>query len=97
MAAPKGNKFSKGRPKGSKNVATAKVREVFLELLAGRIDSVGEWIDMAAAKDPKDGVDCLLKLAEYCIPKLARVENTGEDGGPLVVKWLDGKRSDDSV
>ncbi len=33
--------------------------------------------------DPKGALDVLIKLAEFCIPKLGRTEVTGENGGPV--------------
>jgi hypothetical protein len=33
--------------------------------------------------DPKGYLDTIGKLAEFCIPKLARSEHVGEDGGPM--------------
>ncbi len=36
--------------------------------------------------DPGKYVECLAKLAEYCIPRLGRQELTGADGGPVVVE-----------
>lgn len=33
--------------------------------------------------DPKGYLDTIGKLAEFCAPKLARSEHTGEDGGPV--------------
>lgn len=33
--------------------------------------------------DPKGALDIMAKFAEFAIPKLGRVEHTGEDGGPV--------------
>ena len=44
--------------------------------------------------DPKGAFDLLLKGAEFCFPKLGRVEHTGEEGGPIVVEILEYKRPD---
>jgi hypothetical protein len=33
--------------------------------------------------DPGKAVDLILKMAEFCIPKLGRQEHVGEGGGPV--------------
>jgi len=33
--------------------------------------------------EPKERLDMIAKLAEYCTPKMARTEHTGEDGGAI--------------
>lgn len=43
------------------------------------------WIAATAKKNPARAAELALALAEYSAPKLARVEQTGEDGGPLRV------------
>lgn len=35
--------------------------------------------------DPGKAADLVLKMAEFCIPKLARSEVSGADGGPIQV------------
>lgn len=60
-------------------------------------DRLREWIDAVAtgnpagrgirarAPNPGRAAELMLALAEYCAPKLARVEQTGAGGGPLRV------------
>jgi len=43
--------------------------------------------DWLAELTAKERFDVLCKLAEYCYPKLARSEVTGQDGGPLIVEF----------
>jgi hypothetical protein len=49
--------------------------------------------DWAQIEDPADRFRLWLAAAEYCYPKLARNEVTGEDGGPVVftIKDADGR------
>lgn len=42
--------------------------------------------------DPGKALDIAMGMAEYHIPKLARMEHTGEDGGPIQVVINDPTR-----
>jgi hypothetical protein len=47
------------------------------------------WLNEVAQEDPYKALDLMNKLSEYHIPKLARTEVTGADGGAQqhVVTW----------
>lgn len=51
MAAPKGNKFSKGRPKGCLNKSTASIKS----MIEGALEELGgqAWLMAKAQEDPK--------------------------------------------
>lgn len=83
----------KGRPKGAVNAVTKEFRETVTKLLEKNSENVGIWLQSVAdgngnpdKADPAKALDLLAKLAEYAAPKLARVEHTGEGGGPVVVR-----------
>lgn len=83
----------KGRPKGSPNKATQDVRKAIAAFAEGTADQFSEWIQTLAygdgdqvKPDPGKAADLWLKAIEYHVPKLGRVEHTGEGGGPLVVE-----------
>lgn len=88
----------KGRPKGIPNKATATVREAIATLLERNADKMDEWLQMVAYGDdslglrpaPDKALDIMQKMAEYHIPKLARTEVTGAEGGDvkIAVTWL---------
>lgn len=71
-----------GRPKGSENRLTGKIRAQFEKLLNDNLDNMKKWIEETAAEDPAKAFDMMLRAGEYVLPKLARVENTGLDGEP---------------
>jgi hypothetical protein len=77
-----------GRPKGSPNKSTAIAREAIAKLADGNADRLQGWLDQIAA-DEKQGPSVAFKLfmdvLEYHVPKLARVEHTGANGGPVVI------------
>lgn len=78
-----------GRPKGSQNKATAKVREAIAKMAEENAENFNYWLSEVALKSPEKACEIYLKAIEYHIPKLARTEVTGNDGKPLevVVGW----------
>ena len=83
-----------GRPKGSPNKATAAVREAIAVFAEGNAHKLQEWLDDVAngvggnKPDPAKAADLYLRAIEYHIPKLARTEMTGVDGGPVQVSGI---------
>lgn len=93
-----------GRQAGTPNKAAAEAREAiarFVDANAGRLQ---EWLDKVANgvydKDAKGNVYAVVlpnpqrafelfqSVIEYHVPKLARTEVTGKDGGPVVSKFV---------
>jgi hypothetical protein len=73
-----------GRPKGSGNKSTANAREAIARFVDGNVDRLNQWLDEVYVKDgPKAAFNCFSDLIEYHVPKLARHEVTGQDGGPM--------------
>jgi len=97
MAANKQSKKTVGRPKGSPNRATADVRAAIAVFAEQGAPKLQEWIERVAEgfgdvkPDPGKAADLYLKAIEYHIPKLARQEHVGADGGDIVhaFKWLE--------
>lgn len=77
MAAPKGNKFSNGRPKGCKNKKTEQ-----WELFSSWMMTAGleRFQEEMAKLEGKDFIVTVKDMMEYFQPKLARTEVTGKDG-----------------
>ena len=86
MPFEKGNKLGNGRPKGAINKATIPIREAFKEFLDHNLPKVQADFDKMA---PKDRVNFIVSMAEYCIPKLARVENYNFDMDAALEKLND--------
>lgn len=68
-----------GRPKGSANKETKKVRDWIGKFLENNTSTLEQDI---MSLDPKDRVNSILSLMEYSVPKLARTElvSDNEDG-----------------
>ena len=74
--------MGKGKPKGAVNKSTQIVREAIANLLERNAPNMDRWLNEVAQDDPYKALDLMNKLSEYHIPKLARTELTGADGGP---------------
>lgn len=103
MAAPdidininRGFGSGKGRPKGAGNKATAELRDTIKWLVIGQTRNVERWFNEVADGAPEKGVKAdpgraislLVQLAEYALPKLARVEHTGNEG-PVQISMIE--------
>lgn len=81
MAA--GKKFG-GRVKGVPNKSTADVRAAIALIAQRNVGKVQAWLE--SIEDPAKRVGLFLDLCEYHIPKLARTEITGKDGGAVIIQ-----------
>ena len=77
-----------GRKPGTPNKATQDVREAIAIFAQANVGSMDAWLKQVAEKDPAKALDLYLRAIEYHLPKLGRMEHTGQDGGPLVVEVL---------
>ena len=83
----------KGRKAGVPNKVTADVRAAIAVFAAANVESMQQWIATVAEGDPRRDIkadpgkalDLYLRALEYHIPKLARSEITGKDGGNLTL------------
>ena len=81
------------RPKGSPNKATAQAREAIAAFVDGNAHRLTEWLDAVANGDPESDTkpnpakafELFQSVVEYHIPKLARTELTGENGGAIKI------------
>ncbi len=90
----KGIKTGGGSRKGVPNKSTAQAREAIALFVDGNAERLQGWLDQIAEdKGPQAAFDCFTSLLEYHVPKLARHELTGQDGGPqeLVIRWKEPK------
>jgi vacuolar-type H+-ATPase subunit E/Vma4 len=83
----KGDINKKGRPKGSPNKATNKIRESIKKIVEGNISQVE---DDLSKLEPKDRLKFTIDLMAFVLPKLKTielVENKGTDGfAPVVIQ-----------
>ncbi len=79
-----------GRKAGTPNKVTTDVRAAIALIAERNVERVEGWL--AEVDDPAKRVDLFLRLIEYHVPKLARSELTGPDGGPMQVHVNDPTR-----
>jgi hypothetical protein len=87
----KGTKTGGGSRQGKPNKTTVDVREAIALIAQRNVEKFEGWLDQVASEDPGKAADLVLKAIEYHIPKLARSETTGKDGGPVdhTFRWLE--------
>lgn len=84
MAPPKGKSNNpKGKPKGTQNKVTTDFKDAVNKFIHYSAPQMIKWLEQI--EDPEKRLNQLHKFAEYAYPKLARTENVGDGGGPMVV------------
>lgn len=87
MAGPGGKREGAGRPPGSKNKVSVEREQQIAATGLTPLDYM-----LATLRDENAGDDKRMwaaeKAAPYVHPKLANVEHTGKDGGPIQVNFV---------
>ena len=88
----KGSPKTGGRKAGTPNKATGAARLAFAQFVDNNADKLQEWLDSIATDEklgPKVAFECLMQVAEFHVPKLARTEHVGENNGPIKyeIEW----------
>lgn len=89
---PKGSPKTGGRQAGTPNKATGAARLAFAQFVDNNADKLQAWLDDIATDEklgPKVAFECLMQVAEFHVPKLARTEHVGENSGPIKyeIEW----------
>ena len=74
---------SGGRVAGTPNKVTSEAREAIGMFVQSNAHRLQEWLDAIAETDPEKAFSLFQSVIEYHVPKLARTELTGKDGGPV--------------
>jgi hypothetical protein len=80
-----------GRARGTPNKATSEARQAIALFVDGNAHRLSGWLDSVAAGDvtndikpnPAKAFELFQSVVEYHIPKLARQELSGPDGGSV--------------
>jgi hypothetical protein len=78
MAFEKGNKLSKGRPKGAINRSTEQAKIAIARLANRGLDNISEDLEKIRREDPLEAAKLYLKLLEYIVPKKSSMEIQGQ-------------------
>lgn len=86
---PKGlPKSGGGNRAGIPNKATADGRRAIAAFVDGNAHRLVGWLDRVSDENPAKAFELFQSVVEYHIPKLARTELTGQDGGPVQVQSI---------
>jgi hypothetical protein len=85
-----------GRQAGTPNRATQEARQAIALFVDQNAHRLTEWLNAVANGDPLNDIkpnpakafEMFQSVVEYHIPKLARTEVTGQDGGPVEVSGI---------
>ena len=70
------------------NKATANAREAIAAFVEQQTPRLGHLLErIEAEQGPMAAFRCIQDMVEYHVPKLARTEVTGADGGPQVIRY----------
>lgn len=78
MPFTKGNKLSKGRPKGAINRSSEMAKLTLARIADEGLDNLKKDLQEIRKTDPVRAAELYLKILEYIIPKQQRVEVKGE-------------------
>ena len=73
-----GHKLSKGRPKGAINRSTEMMKLSIARATNKVLDNLPKIMEEMMKKDPKGAVDLALKMLEFHMPKMSRIEMKAE-------------------
>lgn len=80
----KGKKTGGGSRKGKPNRASEEARLALARLIDRNAERMQGWLDeIAAEKGAQAAWDSFVSILEYHVPKLARNEHSGLEGGPI--------------
>lgn len=75
-----------GRAKGATNKSTVAAREMIASFIDGNSDRLQSWLDeIYEEKGAIGAFAAFTALLDYHVPKLARIEHTGKDEGPVEI------------
>lgn len=90
QAAEAGKKSTR---KGVPNKVDSRIRQAIEELINSNLPKLQELLDKTAAESPKAALDIIIKLAEFSIPKLARVQMQVDNPEPkhFTIEVIEGE------
>lgn len=67
-----------GRKKGSLNKTTTEIKQVLNQVISNQLDTLEKDINKLKKTDPEAALKLSIKLIEYIIPKMNKMELSGE-------------------
>ena len=76
-----------GRRKGTANKSTRAAKDAIALFIDGNAHKLQGWLDAIEETDGAQAAfQCIVCVLEFHVPKMARVENTGDGGGPIIIQ-----------
>lgn len=72
------NRNMNGRGKGNQNKTTKEIKEVLNRVISNQLDSLEKDINKLKKTDPEAAMKLSIRLLEYVIPKMNKMELSGE-------------------
>jgi vacuolar-type H+-ATPase subunit E/Vma4 len=96
MAVPGKTNNPNGRPKGSQNKDTKKLRESLQKIVEDHMDKFPDWLERVAEANPAEAIKLISAMSEYVLPKLSRKDvdltSNGEQIEIPTIKFTDGTK-----
>jgi hypothetical protein len=70
----KGNKMSKGRPKGALNRSTEQMKLTIARAVNSSLNSLQEDLERIRKENPEKAIQLSTKLLEYTLPKMKSID-----------------------
>jgi hypothetical protein len=70
----KGNKMSKGRPRGALNRSTEQMKLTIARAVNNSLNSLQEDLERIRKEDPEKAIQLSTKLLEYTLPKMKSID-----------------------
>ena len=70
----KGNKMSKGRPRGALNRSTEQMKLTIARAVNSSLNSLQEDLERIRKEDPEKAIQLSTKLLEYTLPKMKSID-----------------------
>lgn len=81
MGAPANNNFNpNGRPRGSQNSVTLRIKDTFANILEGREEELSDALNKLRDTNPKAFLELFIKISERFVPAVTRTEHQFEEG-----------------
>jgi ribosomal protein L29 len=74
-----------GRPKGATDKAKTEIREMYQQVIENNLSNVEIWLSNIAEDNPAKALDLMLRLSEFCLPKLKAMEIKADTNDQTIV------------